>query len=66
MDLSLCTVHSITKQGVLLSATLKSNGKSLLTLADSKTGQSLWTQYLYPVYINDSLDIVVGLDKTRF
>ena len=41
LDLSLCTVHSITKQGVLLSATLKSNGKSLLTLADSKTGQSL-------------------------
>lgn len=63
LDLSLCTVHSITKQGVLLSTTLKSNGKSLLTLADSKTGQSLWTQYLYPVYINDSLDIVVGLDK---
>lgn len=63
LDLSLSTVHSITKQGVLLSTTLKSNGKSLLTLADSKTGQSLWTQYLYPVYINDSLDIVVGLDK---
>lgn len=63
LDLSLCNVHSITKQGVLLSTTLKSNGKSLLTLADKQTGQSLWTQYLYPVYINDSLDIVVGLDK---
>lgn len=63
LDLSMCTVHSITSHGVLLSTTLKSNGKSLLTLADSKTGQSLWTQYLYPVYINDSLDIVVGLDK---
>ena len=66
LDLSMCTVHSITSHGVLLSTTLKSNGKSLLTLADSKSGKSLWTQYLYPVYINDSLDIVVGLDKNRF
>ena len=66
LDLSMCTVHSITSHGVLLSTTLKSNGKSLLTLADSKTGKSLWTQYLYPVYINDSLDIVVGLDKIGY
>lgn len=25
--------------------------------------KSIWTQYLYPVYVNDSLDIVIGLDK---
>ena len=48
---------------MLLSSTLKSTGKSLLTLSETKTGQSLWTQYLYPVYFNDSLDIVVGLEK---
>ncbi len=63
LDLSICKVHSITKQGVLLSTTLQSSGRSLLTLADSHTGKSIWTQYLCPVYINDSLDIVVGLDK---
>lgn len=63
LNLSLSKLYGVAKSGVLLSTTLKSTGKSLLTLADLHTGESLWTQYLYPVYINDSLDIVVGLDK---
>ena len=63
LKLSLSKLYGVCSKGVLLSSTLKSTGKSLLTLSDTKTGRSLWTQYLYPVYFNDSLDIVVGLEK---
>ena len=63
LKLSLSKLYGVCSKGVLLSSTLKSTGKSLLTLSDTKTGRSLWTQYLYPVYFNDSLDIVIGLEK---
>lgn len=63
LNLSMSRLFAVASQGVLLSTTLKSSGKSLLTLADKHTGESIWTQYLFPVYIDDSLDIIVGLDK---
>lgn len=63
LDLSMSKLYEVTRRGVLLATTLKDTGKPLLTLADHHTGESLWTQYLYPVYINDTLDIVVGLEN---
>lgn len=63
LNLSMSRLFAVASQGVLLSTTLRSSGKSLLTLADKHTGKSIWTQYLYPVYIDASLDIIVGLDK---
>ena len=64
LDLSMCHVSDMTKHGVLLATTLKSTGKSLLTLKDRNTGESRWTQYICPVFVSDSLDIVIGLEKT--
>lgn len=63
LNLALSKLYDVTNKGLFFSTTSKATGKSVLTLADSKTGKSIWTQFLYPVYINDTLDIVVGLDK---
>lgn len=63
LDFSMCHVSDMTKYGVLLTTTLKSTGKSLLTLKDRNTGESRWTQYICPVFVSDSLDIVIGLEK---
>lgn len=63
LDLSVSIPHCMTRYGMLVTSTMKDKNKALLTMFDMKSGKSLWTQYLHPVFINDTLDIVIGLEE---
>lgn len=60
---SVSSISKGTQRGVLVLSKSKTTTLPYLTLMDKMTGASVWTQNLYPVYVNDSLDLVVGLDK---
>ena len=63
LNLSISSISQGTKKGVLVLSKSKTITLPYLTLMDKMTGKSIWTQNIYPVYVNDSLDLVVGLDK---
>lgn len=63
LNMSISNISQGTQRGVLVLSKPKSSTLPYLTLMDKMTGTSVWTQNLYPVYVNDSLDLVVGLNK---
>lgn len=63
LNMSMSSISQGTKRGMLVFSKSKTSALPYLTLMDKMTGMSVWTQNLYPVYVNDSLDLVVGLDK---
>lgn len=63
LNRSISSISQGTQRGILVLSKPKNITLPYLTLMDKMTGKSIWTQNLYPVYVNDSLDLLVGLDK---
>lgn len=49
--------------GVFLSTVAQN--RYLLMFLDAETGQTIWSQNLCPVYINDTLNVVIGTDAPK-